>query len=148
MNKGKAERLRKELTDKYGDKEVMKLVDFYYPVIQYPSGTWDENIIGYKKVSEVKLINYDDYKEIEKILRHGCRKAEMMKVYVKLTESEERYNSPEEVEKRKKNLSGFLFMTGYLNSMNTGINTSTKIRKRNVGTLGSELGVIEHKMNN
>ena len=96
--KTKIEKERQRLIEKYGDKVLIEIVDYYYPEITFPkTGTTQRNVCATIKVSQVQIDNTADLKEVERRLMKGCP----LERKWKFPQSEKLYFSPEEVERRK-----------------------------------------------
>lgn len=97
--KQKIEKERQRLIEKYGDRVLIEIVDYYYPEITFTkTGTTQRNVCATIKVSQVKIDNTADLKEVERRLMEKC--APIVRKW-KSTHSEKLYNSPEEKARRE-----------------------------------------------
>lgn len=97
--KTKIEKERQRLIEKYGDKVLVEVVDFYYPEITFTkTGTTQRNVCATIKVSQVQIDNTADLKEVERRL---MEKGDPIVRKWKFPQSEKLYNSPEEKSRRE-----------------------------------------------
>ena len=97
--KTKIEKERQRLIEKYGDKVLIEIVDYYYPEITFTkTGTTQRNVCATIKVSQVQIDNTADLKEVERRLME--KGAPIVRKW-KFPQSEKLYNSPEEKARRK-----------------------------------------------
>ena len=97
--KTKIEKERQRLIEKYGDKVLIEIVDYYYPEITFTkTGTTQRNICATINVSEVQIDNTADLKEVERRLME--KGAPIVRKW-KFPQSEKLYNSPEEKARRE-----------------------------------------------
>lgn len=108
MTKTKGAKLVQELIEKYGDFVVVKLYDYYATCILTDNrfSTKKEDVIVREvHMSEIPVINsWSDYKNFE-AMAQGRRPIEYHGVIVK--ESQEKYNSKEQEDARKKHRQEF-----------------------------------------
>lgn len=117
MTKTKGAKLVQELIGKYGDFVVAKLYDYYATCLinEDNKHTHKEDVVVREiHVSEIGMVtSWDDYKNLE-AMAQGRRPIEYHGVIVK--ESQEKYNSKEQEEARKKHRQEFhSFMGGMMN---------------------------------
>lgn len=97
--KTKIEKERQRLIEKYGDKVLIEIVDYYYPEITFTkTGTTQRNVCATIKVSQVQIDNTADLKEVERRL---MEKGNPIVRMWKFEQSEKLYNSPEEKARRE-----------------------------------------------
>ena len=97
--KTKIEKERQRLIEKYGDKVLIEIVDYYYPEITFTkTGTTRRNVCATIKVSQVQIGNTADLKEVERRLM--VKGAPIVRKW-KFQQSEKLYNSPEEKARRE-----------------------------------------------
>lgn len=97
--KTKIEKERQRLIEKYGDKVLIEIVDYYYPEITFAkTGTTQRNVCATIKVSHVQIDNTADLKEVERRL---MEKDGPIVHKWKFPQSEKLYNSPEEKARRE-----------------------------------------------
>lgn len=97
--KTKIEKERQRLIEKYGDKVLIEIVDYYYPEITFTkTGTTQRNVCATIKVSQVQIDNTADLKEVERRL---MEKGDPIVRKWKFPQSEKLYNSPEEKARRE-----------------------------------------------
>ncbi len=97
--KTKIEKERQRLIEKYGDKVLVEIVDYYYPEITFTkTGNTQRNVCATIKVSQVQIDNTADLKEIERRL---MEKGDPIVRKWKFPQSEKLYNSPEEKARRE-----------------------------------------------
>lgn len=97
--KTKIEKERQRLIEKYGDKVLVEVVDFYYPEITFTkTGTTQRNVCATIKVSQVQIDNTAELKEVERRL---MEKGSPIVRKWKFPQSEKLYNSPEEKARRE-----------------------------------------------
>ena len=97
--KTKIEKERQRLIEKYGDKVLIEIVDYYYPEITFTkTGTTQRNVCATIKVSQVQIDNTANLKEVERRLME--KGAPIVRMW-KFEQSEKLYNSPEEKARRK-----------------------------------------------
>ena len=97
--KTKIEKERQRLIEKYGDRVLIEIVDYYYPEITFTkTGTTQCNVCTTIKVSQVQIDNTADLKEVERRLME--KGAPIVRKW-KFPQSEKLYNSPEEKARRK-----------------------------------------------
>lgn len=97
--KTKIEKERQRLIEKYGDKVLIEIVDYYYPEITFTkTGTTQRNVCATIKVSQVQIDNTADLKEVERRLME--KGAPIVRKW-KFPQSEKLYNSPEEKARRE-----------------------------------------------
>ena len=97
--KTKIEKERQRLIEKYGDKVLVEIVDYYYPEITFTkTGTTQRNVCATIKLSQVQIDNTADLKEVERRL---MEKGDPIVRKWKFPQSEKLYNSPEEKARRE-----------------------------------------------
>lgn len=97
--KTKIEKERQRLIEKYGDKVLVEIVDYYYPEITFTkTGNTQRNVCATIKVSQVQIDNTADLKEVERRL---MEKSDPIVRKWKFPQSEKLYNSPEEKARRE-----------------------------------------------
>lgn len=115
MTKTKGSKLVQELIAKYGDFVVAKLYDYYATCLLTDNrfSTKKEDVIVRElHMSEIPVIqNWNDYKNFE-AMAQGRRPIEYHGVIVK--ESQEKYNSKEQEEARKKHRQEFGTMMSHM----------------------------------
>lgn len=118
MTKTKGAKLVQELIEKYGDFVVVKLYDYYATCLLTDNRftTKKEDVIVREvHMSEIPVINnWSDYKNFE-AMAQGRRPIEYHGVIVK--ESQEKYNSKEQEEARKKHRQEFGTMISHMLGM-------------------------------
>lgn len=115
MTKTKGAKLVQELIEKYGDFVVVKLYDYYATCLLTDnkfSTKKEDAIVREIYMSEIPVINsWSDYKNFEAIAQKR-RPIEYHGVIVK--ESQEKYNSKEQEDARKKKRQEFGSITSYI----------------------------------
>lgn len=97
--KQKIEKERQRLIEKYGDRVLIEIVDYYYPEITFTkTGTTQRNVCATIKVSQVQIDNTADLKEVERRLME--KGAPIVRKW-KFEQSKKLYNSPEEKARRE-----------------------------------------------
>lgn len=115
MTKTKGAKLVQELIAKYGDFVVAKLYDYYATCLLTDnkfSTKKEDAIVRELHISEIPVIqNWNDYKNFEAVAQ-GRRPIEYHGVIVK--ESQEKYNSKEQEDARKKHRQEFGTMMSHM----------------------------------
>lgn len=115
MTKTKGTKLIQELIEKYGDFVVTKLYDYYATCLLTDNrfATKKEDVvISEVHISQIPAIqNWNDYKNFEAVAQ-GRRPIEYHGVIVK--DSQEKYNSKEQEEARKKHRQEFGTMISHM----------------------------------
>lgn len=96
--KAKIERERQRLLEKYGDKVLAEIVDYYYPEVTFlKTGETRRNVCATISLSEAQIDNTAELRAIERRLMEPKPLVRKWK----FQQSEDLYNSPEEVARRK-----------------------------------------------
>lgn len=97
--KTKIEKERQRLIEKYGDKVLIEIVDHYYPEITFiKTNETQRNVCATIKVSQIQIDNTADLKEVERrLMENGSPIVRKWK----FPQSEQLYNSPEEIARRE-----------------------------------------------
>lgn len=115
MTKTKGTKLVQELIEKYGDFVVVKLYDYYATRLLTDdrfSTEKEDVVVREVYMSEIPVINsWNDYKNFEAVAQ-GRRPIEYHGVIVK--ESQEKYNSKEQEDARKKHRQEFGTMISHM----------------------------------
>lgn len=96
--KTKIEKERHRLIDKYGDKILVEIVDYYYPFVTFlKTGVTQRNVCAAIRISTAQIDNTGDLKLIER----RCMEPNPIVRKWKFPQSEKLYNSPEEKARRE-----------------------------------------------
>lgn len=96
--KAKIEKERQRLIEKYGDKVLVEIVDYYFPEVEFvKTGVIQRNVVAEIRVSQAQIDNTGDLREVERRLMEDTPLVRKWK----FPESEKLYNSPEEKARRE-----------------------------------------------
>lgn len=96
--KAKIEKERQRLIEKYGDKVLVEIVDYYFPEVEFvKTGFIQNNVVAEIRVSQAQIDNTGDLREVERRLMEDKPLVRKWK----FPESEKLYNSPEEKARRE-----------------------------------------------